>query len=273
MIQSCLVSSIPHIIHNKVFAETFTRKMNGGSQSSLVGASDGNFYVLKFAKNPQGRNTAFNEALGSILTQQLGLPTPEWCPVQVSEHFLEENPRLNFESIERTYPPSPGLHFGSRFLSGSTEEEVYEVIPHRWVERVRNPHFFAGMLLLDIWTHNVDRRQALFIERSGDRFLDVIFHDHGHMFGGPYGIEILTNAQACLYFHRQVYKEVLQSTDLERWISRIEAIDETMLKTMIDVVPCEWRSDLLVSDTIALLTRSQETLRQRAKEVVGTFLC
>jgi hypothetical protein len=268
MIQCRLGSATPQIIATKVVADMFVRKMNGGSQSSLVGASDGNFYVLKFAQNPQGLNTAFNEAFGSILAQHLGLPVPEWCPIEVSKGFIEENPWVCFESAERAYPPSPGLHFGSRFVIGTPEEEVYEIVPHGWMKRVRNPQFFAGMLLLDIWTQNLDRRQALFIERSNSRALDVVFFDHGHMFGK----KTLKNAQACLYYHRNTYRRVLESGDLENWISRIEAVDETMLRTMMEGVPREWRSRVLVGDTIALLTRSQETVRQKVNEIAGTLV-
>jgi hypothetical protein len=268
----CPVPNTLYSIPNPPFADVFFRKLRGGSQSSLIGASDGNFYVLKLANNPQGPNTLFNEAFGSLLSHHLGLPVPEWRPIQVSSSFIEVNPDLHFMLAEGTRAPSTGLHFGSKFVIGSKDAEVYEIVPERWMQRVQNPHFFAGMLLLDIWTENVDRRQALFIEGSANRSLDAMFFDHGHMFRGPHGTKRLKSPHACLYYHRTIYRRAFESGNVEAWLHCIEGLSETELQAMIEGVPLEWRSGVLERDTIELLMRNQQTLRQRAKEVTEELL-
>jgi hypothetical protein len=272
MNQFCLVPNTPYMPANKVFADVFLRKMKGGSQSSLVSTSDGKFYVLKLANNPQGPNTLFNEAFGSILAHHLGLPVPEWSPINLDHSFIVRNPNLSCTSDGRVCAPSPGLHFGSSFINGSRDEEVYEIVPHGWMERIENPQFFAGMLLLDVWTENVDRRQALFIERSGSRALKVIFLDHGHMFRGPNGDKGLKSARSCLYYHRHIYARALKTGNIQSWLSRIEALNERILQPMIERIPLEWRNDALEKQTIALLLRNQRNLRQKAREISGVFL-
>lgn len=246
--------------------------MKGGSQSSLIGASDSKFYVLKLKNNPQGPNTLFNEAFGSILAEYLGLPVPQWRPIRVDSKFIWENPDLCFALEERVQVPCPDLHFGSNFLIGSLDDEVYEIVPDRWMERIENPHFFAGMLLLDIWAENLARRQVLFVESAASRTLKVLFFDHGHMFGGPHGDKKLKSPKARLYYHRNVYKAAFESGNMQNYLLRIERLTETMLQAMIERVPCEWRSPSLQSDTIGLLMRNQRSLRQKATKIIEEFL-
>jgi hypothetical protein len=246
--------------------------MRGGCQSSLIGASDGNFYVLKLANNPQGPNIVFNEAFGSILSHHLGLPVPEWCPIHVSSSFIAMNLDPRSMPTAGVHTQSAGLHFGSKFVIGSKGDEVYEIVPERWMQRVQNPHLFVGMLLLDIWTENVDRRQALFIERPANRLLEVVFLDHGHMFRGPNGNKRLKNASACLYYHRNIYCRAFEPRNVEAWLSRIEALTETMLRNLMERMPGEWHSRTFERDTIELLMRNQQRLRQRAKGVTEELL-
>ena len=269
---SCLVTKTPYARPSQVFADVFFRKMRGGSQSSLVGTSDGNFYVLKLANNPQGPNTLFNEAFGSILSHHLGLPVPEWCPIQLSSSFIAMNPDLHFMLAEGSRMPSTGLHFASKFVIASNDDEVYEIVPERWMQRVQNPHFFAGALLLDIWTENVDRRQALFVEHSANRALEVVFFDHGHMFRGPNGDKKLKNVTACLYYHRSIYLRAHDSGSIENWLCRIEGLSETMLQTMIERIPSEWCGRGVKGDSVELLMRNQQTLRQKAKDFTEELL-
>jgi hypothetical protein len=265
---NCLVPSRLYVPPTEVFADAFFRKMQGGSQSSLIGASDGNFFVLKLANNPQGPKTLFNEAFGTILVQSLGLPVPDWQPIQVSREFISRNPGLCFSTPEGVSAPVPGLHFGSKFVIGSQDEEVFEIVPSRWMERVKKPHLFAGMLLLDIWTENVDRRQVLFIERAANRGLEVVFFDNGHMFRGANANKKLKSPQSCAYYLRQIYARAFDPEPTEAWLRTIEGMSETILQAMIERVPQEWRTRTLERDTITLLMQNQKTLRCRAKEVV-----
>jgi hypothetical protein len=61
------------------------RRMRGGSQSQLMRASDGHFYITKFQGNPQHTRVLANEFLASRLGSYIGLPMPEVALIEVSE--------------------------------------------------------------------------------------------------------------------------------------------------------------------------------------------
>lgn len=266
--QFCLVPNLSGLQSRHARAECFHRKMNGGSQASLVSASDGNYYVLKSPANPQGPNVVFNEAFGSVLAEHLGLPTPLWRAIEVDWKFLKENPNFRFENDRGIHQPSPGLWFGSQFVFGPPDGEVYETVPQGWADRVNNPALFARMLLLDVWTENIDRRQVLFIEQPPRRALDVVFFDHGHMFGGPHGRETLRSPEACLYLHRKIYQTAFQSPKTVNWmISRIENISEAELRIMLARLPLEWHNAKLEDAVIRRLLRNQKSLREKVLEL------
>lgn len=265
-------SEVLHVPAGQVLVDTFLRKMNGGSQSCLVGSSDNRFYVLKLANNPQGPNVLFNEALGALLANYLELPIPAWRPLYLEEDFIRQNRDLWFEFPgRRTVPPKPGLHFGSRVVARSDHQEIYEIVPSRWMERIRNPELLVGVLLFDIWTENIDRRQMLFIERPESRSLDLLFFDHGHLFRGPYGQRVLKSPEACLYYQQNSYKGAFELGNYENWLNRIEAISLKMLKNMIECVPSDWQEEQHVRNTIELLMQNRGAVREKMRRMAQKF--
>jgi len=62
---SACISAVQHL-----------RKLRGGSQSHLLRASDGAWYVTKFQNNPQHVRVLANEMLATRLGLALGLPCP-----------------------------------------------------------------------------------------------------------------------------------------------------------------------------------------------------
>lgn len=230
--------------------EAFLGTMRGGSGSVLVQASDGHCYVIKSTENCQGQNVPFNEALGSLLASNLGIPVPVWAPVTVGAHFIEQN--WIPWSLEGRRLPQPGVYFGSRFLDSSRERSVYQMIPDNWVRFISNPASFIGMLVLDIWAENLDRRQALFVQPRGSRWLNPVFIDQGHFFGGPQGGQRLTADWACLYHERGVYGGQLTKKALGPWLRRVDEVSARTLDEMIDTIPEAWKRGI---DTKALIHR------------------
>ena len=53
------------------------RRLRGGSQSQLLRASDGAYYVCKLLNNPQHPRVLANEMLATRLGRLLGLPLPQ----------------------------------------------------------------------------------------------------------------------------------------------------------------------------------------------------
>jgi hypothetical protein len=57
------------------------------------------------------------------------------------------------------------------------------MIPHSWIERIENRADFVGVLILDLWANNCDRRQVVFLSDDNDR-LHASFIDNDYLFWG-----------------------------------------------------------------------------------------
>src|ERR1700741_2547036 len=115
------------------------RSMRGGSQSHLLRASDGNYYVVKFQNNPQHIRVLANEMFATRLAQQLGLPVPQAEVIEVSDWLIENTPELRMRV------------------------RIFDYLPENALQRVANLQDFARVLVLDKWTANCDGRQAIFM--------------------------------------------------------------------------------------------------------------
>src|SRR5213080_1447169 len=97
-------------------------RMRGGSKAHLIRASDNNLYIVKFQNNPQHIRILVNEYLGGKLGALLGLPMPEVKVIEVSEWLISNTPELHIEFAGLSIPCSPGLQFGSRYITDSVQD-------------------------------------------------------------------------------------------------------------------------------------------------------
>jgi hypothetical protein len=213
--------------------------MRGGSQSSLVRASDGCRYVLKMLDNPEGSDSLFHEALGSALAELVGLPVPTWRPLSISEAFIDHNPQLWFESGGRLTRPSAGLHFGSAFLQAKNGGETYQIVPASWHTRLVNSGDFLGMLLFDLWTDHSENRQALFAETPTTRQLKAVFIDHGRMFGPTDSLR--RRVGRTRFLDTRVYRLCNSGGLLPAWQKRIENVRASTISYLMETVPISWK--------------------------------
>src|SRR5579871_2454862 len=112
-----------------VVAVQHIRKMRGGAQAHLMRASDGHFYVVKFQNNPQHLLVLANELLSTKLAALAGLPVAPAEIVEVRPWLIEHTPDLVIELAGGTVPCSPGLCFGSRYVSDTWEDQVFDYLP------------------------------------------------------------------------------------------------------------------------------------------------
>ena len=235
-------------------AVTFVRRMRGGAQSSLLRASDGELYVVKLHGNPQGHNVLANEALGSWLAAQLGLETPAWRPISVSDELLAQNPEMWFETPTGRVRPPAGVHYASRLVETQGEGSVFEILPRSWFARVQNREDFLGMLLLDLWCNHTDNRQACFVQEAGARGLRAVFLDQGHMFNGADGT---TNARpaASLFLDRTMYEGLWSQKQVNEWMRKICAIPAQAAYTFVASLPAAWSAAPMELTVASLLER------------------
>lgn len=224
-----------------VFAKSFLYKLCGSSQPSILMGSDGGFYVVKFHGFP-GHQGLANEVVGTELIRSMGLPSPDWSPISVSSDFIDENPEMWFRRDGGgTIKPLPGLHFGSQLIEAADEQRTYQMIPHSWIERIRNRADFLGMLALDLWANNCDRRQAVFLSDE-QGLLHASFIDNDFMFGGKFGFEITCPRRAMVY-DLGVYRDLWSRASVRHWLGTVDEISDGAIRRIVFSVPDAWATE------------------------------
>lgn len=246
----------------RVLAKRHLFKLCGSSQPSIVQGSDGAFYVVKFNGYP-GHHGLANEVMGTELIRSVGLPAPDWVPIEVSDDFLEESPGLWFSNGDHSIRPPAGLHFGSRLIEGPGDQRTYQVIPHSWIERIENRADFLGMLALDLWTNHCDRRQAVFL--SDARRLYARFIDNDFMFGGKSGSDTTCPRRAMTY-DLGIYRGLWNERSVQQWLQRFEGISENAIWRLVASVPSAWADEEIRLHIFDQLRTRRQTLPRLLNE-------
>jgi hypothetical protein len=163
-----------------LYAVQHIRRMRGGAQSHLMRASDGNFFVVKFANNPQHVRVLAKEMFASRLGQWLGLPIPRVEVIEASDWLITNTPDLRVEVGGSAVPCSSGKQLAS--IYPPLETQVFDYLPDSMLEKVSNLAEFGRVLVLDKWTGNADGRQAIFTRRRRGRKFATMFIDQGYCF-------------------------------------------------------------------------------------------
>ncbi|HTV54927.1 MAG TPA: hypothetical protein VMI06_08410 [Terriglobia bacterium] len=217
----------------------YIRKLRGGSQPILAGASDGHFYIVKFTNNLQGPNLAFNESMGAELYRALRLPVPFWRPLEITDKFIDRNPACWMETETGMLRPSPGVCFASRYL-GDAETRLFEILPGNRFLQIENLKDFWLAWLVDICAGHADNRQAIFRE-EGNGQLNAVFIDHGHMFRGPKGDEE-RHFRASAYLDLRIYQGT-SSRFLVKLRKSVGNLDAEVLWKEAEYLPEAWKTD------------------------------
>ena len=134
-------------------------------------ADDDAYYVVKFRNNPQHQRVIVNEVLCYSLLEHLGLPSPSWDVVNVSDGLISESPGLVMEAGLASRPCEAGRHFGSRFPVDPSRQAVYDYVPLSLLRDVVNLYSFVGMVPFDKWISNSNGRQAVFFRDRAGKWL------------------------------------------------------------------------------------------------------
>lgn len=223
----------------QLYAMQQVKRMRGGAQAHLMRASDGGFYVVKFANNPQHIRVLANEYLAARIGQRLALPMPRVEVIEVSTWLVEHTPDLRFEYTDRSELCSSGLQLASRYAADIENDFVCEWLPESMFPRVRNGSDFATILVLDKWTCNADGRQAIFSKRATSTRYDVTFVDQGYCFNaGEWNFPDL--ALQGVYCRNHVYQHVTSWDSFEPALTCAEELDINDLWGCAADLPPEW---------------------------------
>jgi hypothetical protein len=232
----------------QIEARQHIRRMGGGSQSHLMGCSDGHYYVLKLQGNPQGDRMLVNELVCAVLAEHLGLPIPRSAIVAVPNELIRESREMYTELLWGRAACRPGLCFGSRYPAAETA--VFDMWPRSRLEDLKNLKDIAGILAFDIWTSNLDCRQLRFLQTSSGCRMTMF--DNGDAFGRSNWTFVdkprfLMNP--CLY----LYDHIDSMDAFEPWLSGIEALSKKTISSVAGLVPSEWYEDCDIVDLNNLL--------------------
>jgi hypothetical protein len=219
-----------------------TRRLRGGSQPHLMRCSDGNYYVVKFWNNPQGRRILVNEWIATRLAVALGLPAPPCSIIQVPKSLIERSAGLSIQMPIGRVPCRSGNQFGSRYPAYPGDEFLSDSIPSNCLRDISNLRDFLGMLAFDKWTCNTDGRQVVFIRHWFGSSHAVMMIDNGLCFNGMEW-NFPDAPRRSLYTRLQVYETVSSLNSFEPWVGRIEAFRDGALNEIAREVPEEWLAD------------------------------
>ena len=252
----------------QLYAVQHIKRMRGGSQSHLLRASDGGFYVTKLLGNPQHNRVLANEMFASRLGQWLGLPIPDVAAIEVSGWLIEHTSEFCFESAGHSVKCSPGQHLGSRYPVDPLEDMVFDYLPESMFPRVKNTADFARMLVLDKWAGNADGRQAIFSKTSKQRKYTAHFIDQGYCFNaGEWTFTDL--ALHGVYFRNYVYAHVAGWDAFEPALTKAEESEPIDLWRCADAILPEWHDHDF--DALQHLVETLYERRLKIRDLITAF--
>jgi hypothetical protein len=256
-----------------VLAVQQIRAMRGGAQSHLMLGSDENLWVVKFQNNPQHTRVLANEYLATRLAASVGLTVPACDVVEVTEWLIANTPELLIQLPRGQVPGGrercrAGLHFGSRFVGGLMPGQVVDTLPEAQLAEVKNLREFAGMLVIDKWTSNVNGRQAVFGKRPRERRYTATFIDQGYCFNAGEWKLIDTPLRG-VFRSNLVYEQVVGWESLEPWLGQVERMEPQTVWSAAESIPPEWYG----GDTAELekLVEALIARRARVRELIDGF--
>lgn len=222
-----------------VSAVQHVRRLRGGSQSQLMRAGDGNYYVTKFQNNPQHVRVLANEMFATRLGKLLGLPVPKVKPIEVCQWLIENTPDLKIDVAGvRTFFLA-GIHCGSAYAVDPGEGELFDYFPPALLREVVNLEDFGRVLVLDKWTGNADGRQAVFFRPSGQPRYTAMFIDQGYCFNaGEWNFP--DSPLQGVYSQNAVYEQVRNWMAFEPALTLAEEMSIDQIWNIACEIPAAW---------------------------------
>lgn len=245
-------------------ARQHIRRLRGGSQSQLLYAADGNYYVTKFVSNPQHTRVLANEMLASRLGRLLGLPVPEVRIIEVSDWLIKHTPELCMELGGVSHPCPAGLQLGIQYVANPATSFIADYLPESMLANVQNCADFARCLVLDKWTCNTDGRQAVFYKPERARKYRAVMIDQGYCFNaGEWNFQ--DSPLRGVYARNCVYQHVTGWASFEPALSIAESIGLDDLWACASDIPHEWFSDDLegLYSLLETLHKRRDSIRAR----------
>ncbi len=222
-----------------VLATQHIRAMRGGAQGHLMLGADEHLYVVKFQNNPQATRVLANEFLATKLAEAAGLSVPLCDVIEVTPWLVETTAELCIRLPHSSERCRSGLQFGSRFVGGLMPGMVVDYLPEVPLGETKNLTEFAGMLVIDKWTCNVNGRQAVFVRKGREKKYAAVFIDQGYCFNAAlWKFQDITLRG--VFPRNMVYEHVVGWESFEPWLGRVERMDAAKIWGFAEKIPPEW---------------------------------
>jgi hypothetical protein len=218
------------------------KRVRGGSQSFLVEAVDGNYYIAKCIDNPQGNRTLINEVLGTRLLEKLSVSAPTVRFLRIpSESENPDHPFVYYVGDKRV-PITRGPHLGSKCPVNPLTKAIFDYLPPQLINNVVNRDDFAKTFAVDHILGQVDARQAIFVKERGfnRKGLRAYLIDHGYLLNGT-SWTLCENEGYAGYYQTAIYPPDMLDICLRTVPAIMDFIENDWLQVINDV-PANWRS-------------------------------
>lgn len=219
-------------------AVTYVQSLTGTSLPHLMQCDDGNYYVVKLNKNPQGSRALANEMICCWLAGRLGIPVP--CSQVI---YIHDSLRKQY--LELGYDLGHGPHYGSQFIFDSTSYPSQSELAN-----CSNIGQAADIIAFDYWLDNNDRYlrrdngQNILVSRTPTPKLWMI--DNANIFAGPnWTIQsMFKSVSVHPMFWGELYAMFVPFLDgpdpFGRAIANITALSTGEMIEVMAVMPAEW---------------------------------
>jgi len=225
-------------VNTCISAVRYLRPLRGGAQAHLLSASDGACYVTKFQNNPQHIRVLANEMIATNLGRAFGLPMPRVEVIEVSDWLIEHTEDLRINLGGARIPCRSGKQLGSLYVGCESPGMSFDQLPAELLQTVVNIGDFPRVLVLDKWTCNSDRRQAIFWKALRRRY-SATFIDQGYCFNA--GEWIFSDCPLRgVYANNCVYEGVTGWDAFEPALTRAEEMDSDTIWRSAAEIPEEW---------------------------------
>lgn len=215
------------------------RAMRGGAQGHLMLGEDDSLYVVKFQNNPQTTRVLANDFMATRLAQMAGLSVPECDVVEVTPWLVKSTAELRMRLAHGSEACVAGLQFGSRYVGGLMPGQVVDYLAEPLLLETKNLAQFAGMLVIDKWTCNVNGRQAVFCRKGREKRYTAVFIDQGYCFNAAEWTYRDVTLRG-VFPRDAVYAGVTGWASFEPWLSAVEEMDPAAIWQMAELVPPDW---------------------------------
>lgn len=221
-----------------ISANRLIRPLEGRSRPILVEGSDHQPYVIKWMRGLRATTGICFEAMRHSIFARIGLPVPQWLPIEVSPEFIHDYLEWDvpWNDGERL---NPGIHFATRWV-GDSERLPLEALSPESYTRISNRADFWGACVADVWTERKGPRQAVFTPGPRHGEFQAVFIDQGCSMAWM-GEHADLTLSACLYPDRAIYEQSRMVAEFREWVERIERIGHAAAWDAFRSLPPLWK--------------------------------